>query len=78
MPIRPYLGSRVFEPELIEAMGEVFEIACDVLSLKPGQDDPATRWVAETVLAAAEEGNTDVEALLDATLKKLRIEPLEG
>ncbi|HLL27424.1 MAG TPA: hypothetical protein VKT73_07205 [Xanthobacteraceae bacterium] len=77
MPIRPFLGNRVFEPELVKAMSQAFEIACDALSLKRGQDDPLTRWIAQTVIAAAEEGHTDIGALVDITLKKVRKEAPE-
>ena len=79
MPIRPYLGSKVFEPELTRAMGEAFERACQELSLKPGKTDQRTTLVAELIIAAAEGEETDPAKLCEAALRYVpRTLPLVG
>jgi len=45
MPIRPFLASQVFEPELILQMSLALESVCETLELS-FTDDPATRLVA--------------------------------
>jgi hypothetical protein len=42
MPIRPFLASQVFEPELILQMSLALESVCETLELS-FNDDPATR-----------------------------------
>jgi hypothetical protein len=73
MPIRRFLGNRVFDPDETHAMGEAFEIVCDLLELKPGTDDPMTRKVAGAIVGAAESGIRDTEGLMAAALDTLGI-----
>jgi len=54
MSIRPYLGGKVFEPELTRAMGEAFERACQELSLTPKRTDQLTTLVAGLIIAIEE------------------------
>ncbi len=67
MPITPYLGWKVFEPETTSAMGVAFEKACRRLglSLRP---DAMTESVAHVVIALAEAGETDAERLYQRVL----------
>ena len=55
MPIRPYLAGHHFDPETIVIMSDAFTSACAALGLME-RDDPATRLVAERVIAHALEG----------------------
>jgi len=75
MPIRPYLGGLVFEPELTNAMGEAFETSCRLLGLKAGLTDPATEMVSKAVVEAALAGDTDVNAMVAAVTKALSLPP---
>jgi hypothetical protein len=69
MPITPFLGSRVFGPEAVTAMGIAFEKACQQLglSLRP---DAATETVANVIIELAEAGERDAERLYQATLAR--------
>jgi len=69
MPITPYLAHQAFEPEVIETMSAAFVAACEALHLKVG-DDPATRFVAETVIKLAQRGIRDPNVLRKMTLKE--------
>jgi hypothetical protein len=69
MGIRKYLGGIVYEPELIAAMGKAYERACKELSLKSDQADQATTMVAEIIIHAANDGETDPEKLYEAALR---------
>lgn len=73
MPIRSFLGNRVFDADETQAMGEAFQIICDLLSLKIGTIDPMTLRVAEAVIGAAESGIRDTEGLMAAALDTLGI-----
>jgi hypothetical protein len=73
MPIRHFLGNRVFDADDTRAMGEAFQIVCDLLALKPGTDDPLTRKVAQAIIDAAESGVRDPEGLMAAALDTLGI-----
>jgi hypothetical protein len=78
MPIEPYLGDRVFGPELLDPMNEAFGIICNHLNLNASKDDPATRRVAEAVIEAAQAGECEVMGLMDAAFKRLGLgNPLE-
>ncbi len=71
MPIRPYLQSRVFEPEIVEAMGVAFEKACRTLRLSHTHD-PATEMVAKLIVGLAEQGETDAERLHEGAVAHFR------
>src|SRR6266487_5434966 len=49
MPIRPFLASQAFEPELIQQMSLALESVCETLELS-FTDDPATRLVASKII----------------------------
>jgi hypothetical protein len=70
VPIRPFLSSRVFEPEAISEMSAAFERACAELKLKL-IDDIATRLVAEKVIELAERRVVGVEALSSQAVQEL-------
>ena len=79
MSIEPYLGGRVFGPELLDPMNEAFGIICNHLNLNASKDDPATRRVAEAVIEAAQAGECEVMGLLAAAFKRLGLgNPLEA
>jgi hypothetical protein len=67
MPIRPYLKSRVFEPEIVEAMGIAFEKARQKLGLARTQD-AATETVAKIIIDLADRGDGDAERLYRGVL----------
>jgi hypothetical protein len=69
MPIRPYLQSRVFEPETVEAMGVAFERACQKLGLARTHD-AATEIVAKVIIELAEQGERDAERLYHGALAR--------
>jgi hypothetical protein len=64
MTIRPYLGEKEFDLEILQAMGRAFEMLCEMLRLTPHVDDPATRRVAEAIIKAAAAGETKDEDIL--------------
>jgi hypothetical protein len=78
MPITPYLAHQAFEPEVIETMSAAFVAACEALHLKVGNDDPATRFVAEKVIELAQRGIRDPEVLRTMTLKELDLSDESG
>jgi hypothetical protein len=57
MPIRSFLTGRAFDPETIQIMSDAFTSVCGGLGLTD-RDDPATRLVAERIIAHAERGVT--------------------
>ena len=71
MPIRLYLGDRVFRPEQTRAMGEAFERACKELSLKPDAG-PDTGIIASLIIGAASAGEQDAKKLCAAALNVLQ------
>jgi hypothetical protein len=73
MSIRRLLENRVFGPDETRAMGEAFEIICDLLELKSDTDDPLTRKIAQAIIDAAEAGVRDAEGLMAAALDMLQI-----
>jgi hypothetical protein len=74
VPIRPYLGGRVFEPALTQTMGEAFERLCRLLGLNTGTTDGLTLRVAEAVIEAAEDGAAEADEIAKAALVKLDIQ----
>jgi hypothetical protein len=72
MPITPFLAGQAFDPEAIERMSAAFVAACDALHLKIG-DDPATRFVAETVIQFAQRGIRDPDMLRELMLQEFNL-----
>lgn len=58
MPIRYYLPGKAFDPETIQVMSDAFTSVCTHLRLVD-RDDPATRLVAERIIAHAHRGITN-------------------
>ncbi len=58
MPIRHYLSGKAFDPETIQVMSDTFTSVCTNLRLVD-RDDPATRLVAERIIAHAHRGITN-------------------
>lgn len=58
MPISPFLTGRVFEPEVIRAMGIAFDNACKSLKLVD-KTDPLTKVVAGKIIDLAAAGEHD-------------------
>ena len=71
MPIRPFLAGESFDPEIIAKMSAALESVCDALGLKL-VDDPATRLVAEKIIALVQRGIRDAGTLSATTLKELK------
>jgi hypothetical protein len=71
MPIRPFLAGEPFDPEIIAKMSAALESVCDALGLKL-VDDPATRLVAEKIIALVQRGIRDAGTLSAKTLKELK------
>jgi hypothetical protein len=68
MPIRPFLEGELFDPELIDAMGQALVDACKTLGLKP-QQDPAVRLLAGRIITKAGDGVRDRKLLTAAALE---------
>jgi len=87
MPIRPFLASQVFEPELILQMSLALESVCETLELS-FTDDPATRLVASKIIELAQRcaGRADpkrndterVQGLLISIQQKVRPRAAHG
>ncbi len=73
MPITPYLGGQVFDPEIVRTMSFAFQGACETLGLRL-TDDPATRLVAEKVIELATRGVRDAGTLRTMVLKEFNYE----
>jgi hypothetical protein len=58
MPIRYFLAGEAFEPETVGVMSDAFTAVCTSLGLVD-RDDPATRLVAERIIAHATAGVTE-------------------
>jgi hypothetical protein len=74
VPIRPYLSGQTFEPDMIRSMSLALERACEEMGLRPGKDDPATRFVAEKIIKFAQRGIRDPDRLVTLTLQEIRSE----
>jgi hypothetical protein len=64
-----------FEPDVIRSMSLALERACEEMGLRPGKDDPATRFVAEKIIKFAQRGIRDPDRLVTLTLQEFRSEP---
>jgi hypothetical protein len=71
MPIRPFLASEVFEPDLIREMSLALETVCQKLDLTMA-DDPNTRLVASKIIELAQRGVRDAATLSKMTLKEFK------
>ena len=71
MPIRPFLSGEAFEPETIHEMSLALESVCRTLGLKV-IDDPATRLVAEKIIALSQHGVRGVATLHAMTVKEFK------
>jgi hypothetical protein len=67
MPIRPFVRSGAFEPEVIAVMSEAFEAACKELD-ESGQPRVAREVIAGRIIAAARIGERDPVRLRAAAL----------
>jgi hypothetical protein len=67
MPIRPFIRTGAFEPEVVAAMSEAFEAACKELD-EAGQPKMAREVIAGRIIAAAKLGERDAARLLAAAL----------
>jgi hypothetical protein len=70
MPIRPFIRSGAFEPEVIAVMSEAFEAACKELD-EAGQPKVAREVIAGRIIAAARIGERDPARLREAALAGL-------
>ncbi len=70
MPIRPFIQSGAFGPEVIAAMSEAFEAACKELN-EAGQPKVAREVIAGRIIAAARIGERDPVRLRAAALAGL-------
>jgi hypothetical protein len=71
MPIRPFLASQVFEPDLIREMSLALETVCQKLDLRL-TDDPNTRLVASKIIELAQRGVRDAATLSTMALKEFK------
>jgi hypothetical protein len=71
VPIRPFLSGAAFEPETIQEMSLALESICKTLGLKV-VDDPATRYIAEKIIALSQHGVRGVATLHTMTVKEFR------
>jgi hypothetical protein len=71
VPIRPYLSGQAFEPDMIRSMSLALERACEEMGLRPGKDDPATRFVAEKIIKFAQRGIRDPDRLAGANAARI-------
>jgi hypothetical protein len=67
MPIRPFIQSGAFEPEVIAVMSEAFDAACKELD-ESGQPRVAREVIAARIIAAARIGERDPVRLRAAAL----------
>jgi hypothetical protein len=64
MPIRPFVQSGAFEPEVVAVMSEAFDAACNE------QPNVARGVIANRIIAAAKLGERDPVRLREAGLGK--------
>ena len=67
MPIRPFLGSRPFDPETITEMSLALERVCEVLGLR-AIDDAMTRLVAQKIIELVDRGVKGADEIERLTL----------
>ena len=71
MPIRPFLASQAFEPEIIREMSLALETVCETLALRLA-DEPNTRLIASKIIELAQRGVRDAPTLTAMTLKEFK------
>ena len=74
MPIYPLLQSQVFDPELINILGTVFEDVLRDLKLTD-RTDPLTAIIANKVIEAAQTGERDPQRILERVLRSMNNPP---
>jgi len=74
MPIYPLLQSQVFDPELINILGVVFENILSDLKLTD-RTDPLTTIIANKVIEAAQTGERDPQRIRDRVLQSMNSPP---
>jgi hypothetical protein len=74
MPITPFLGDRVFEPELIQPMSAAFSGVCAALGLS-GRADRITELVARQIIDLAQRGVHTQAALYLLTMQEFKANP---
>ena len=67
MPIHSFLQPGAFEPEVLTAMSEAFDAACNELN-EAGQPKAAREVIAARIIAAARAGEHDPVRLRAAAL----------
>jgi hypothetical protein len=72
IPMGPFMGHGVFEPEAIAAMSEAFDAACEVLH-DAGQREMIREIIAKRIIAAARTGERDPVRLRAAALAERQI-----
>ena len=65
MPIRPFLAGRVFDDDVVAAMGAALDRACRTFALVDKQD-AVTNVVAQKIIEAASAGERDPDKLYEA------------
>jgi len=71
MPIDELIRESSFDPEEIRVIIDAFNGLCKELQLTQ-RSDPVARLAARAVIAAARQGGTDPEELLQRALRALR------
>jgi hypothetical protein len=59
---------------MMRSMSLALERACEEMGLRPGKDDPATRFVAEKIIKFTQRGIRDPDRLVTLTLQEIRSE----
>jgi len=67
VPIRPFMQPGAFEPEVIAAMAEAFEAACQALH-DTGRAEGVREHIARRIITAAKFGECDPDRLRAAAL----------
>jgi hypothetical protein len=71
VPIKPFLHSQHFDPELTKAMSAAFTQACAALGVS-SRADPAAEVVARHIVAAARRGMRMKTALYFNALREIK------
>jgi hypothetical protein len=73
MPITPFLQGQAFDPELVAAMGQAFDTACEALGLSD-RGDRINELIAQKIIKLAQTGLRNPIALSSAAVEELRID----